>query len=211
VLIALAAGCSRPADQETVPEDEPEAGARPAVRHDTMYVEGMAEAVTLRRFDDPVVPFTTYLPPGLEAQAAGSPEGLGVVMETASGPGDAPGAYLHFFFPSQEQQDVSLEALRESITGTGGLLQRNGWQLTQHFTSPQAASPCSWAHDVFRFSDPGHVPAATGYVCTGAHQDAPFYLIVYTPPEYGDGFGPRVDVVLSALRWRDGGTALGAP
>lgn len=209
LLFLLAACADQPApdagrDAAPAPVDTtaPPAEARPSTKTDTLYLEGMPEPITLRLFDEPAVPFTTYIPQGdFIPRIVSSAEGDGVRLEANFGGVHNPDAYVHFFFPAEGAGLDSLAALRRFVAET--MARDNGW-------APRDGAPpgCEWAAESSRFVRTSAGTTYLGHVCFAEHGGAPFFVAVQYPQEYAEGFVPRANLLLEALRWRDTGAAL---
>ena len=168
---------------------------RPVTRQDTVLIEGMPEAIELRLFEDPEIPFTAYYDPDAftpEVIAVGEGAGVLFTFDTS--------AYAAVTFPAH--LPATAEALRERLGGPGGILtaQRNA-----NVRPADEDWLCPWATVKFRFDVP---PDVVGHACGAVHAQRPFYVLVRYPAEYGDGFGPRWHTVLRTWQWTDGGALL---
>ena len=197
VLLVLAACNGR--DTQNQPPDDSLAGvpAEPATKPGTLRIEGMEEPVTLARVDAPEAPFTTWMPQDdFAVEAVQDASGADVWFRWQAGGRPNPEAYVHFAFPLSG----SIESLRATLTGTDGRFDREGWR------EQVGPPPCLWAEEGSFFSNTSQTH--TGLWCASTHAGQPFYVLATYPAEYGDGFGPRLDVLLDEFRWRDTGAAL---
>lgn len=193
LLLALLflTACTREEPASPVPTTPTEGDAEPQTKPGTLRVEGTDEPITLRRVDEGAVPFTTFIPEGdFGVESGRAREGTFARFTAQFGGVLNPDAYVHFVFP-----DAPLDSVRAALFGTGGRFEREGWQ------EEIGPSPCLWAHEGFVYRAPGS--DATGIVCLGEHAGDAFYLLTHHPAEYGDGFGPRLNVLLDEFRWRD--------
>lgn len=201
LLFALAAAAC---GQDDAPPAPPPPVAPPTVQGPetqpgVLRVEGEEVPVTLVKVDVPEAPFTTFAPESTFAVTATETEhGFDVrfVYQYAGTPVDE--VYAAFVFP----RSVNVDSVYRDLTSPDGLLATRDWR-----PSDAGVTPCLWAEQGFAYRDPQQ--NATGIVCIGQHRDRPFYLVTHYPVEYGDGFPPRVDVLLDAFRWKATGRPLG--
>lgn len=200
LLLLFTAACG--GDDRRVPPQPTgsptDVAAGPDTKPGTLRVEGTEQPVTLRRVDDPGVPFTTFVPADeFEVETGRDSSGAFSRFTARFGGVHNPDAYVHFGFP----EAATLYGLRADLLGPGGRLDRERWQ------DQAGAPPCLWAAEsvVFQSAD----AASTGQLCIGEHVGRPFYMLAHYPAEYGDGFGPRLNVLLDEFRWRGTGEPLG--
>lgn len=200
LLPFLLTACGNRERQQPAPADTlANVPTEPATKPGVLHIEGLEEPVTLARVDVPEAPFTTWMPQddfAVEAEEGAGAAGTSVRFSWQAGGRPNPDAYALFAFPrSGAAGDV-----RRSLMGADGVFAREGWR------ERVAPPPCLWAEDggVFSNSSQTH----TGLWCAGTHAGQPFYVLAAYPSEYGDGFGPRLDVLLGEFRWRDTGAPL---
>ena len=164
-------------------------GSRPETATSPIQIEGTDESIDLRlvTVEDVPLPFSTYVPADWADDVLGSGEGTGArfSMGTPSREG-----VVTVFVPSEPNR-AGVEDLARTVAESNGGAEPLG-----------AAEP--WVRSGYRFADGDRV----GSVRVGEHADVPFYVLVQYPIEMGDGFAPRVALVLDRLRWSDDGTAL---
>lgn len=166
---------------------------RPATRHDTLWVEGLAQPVTLRRFDAPAgfaLPFSTYLPPDMSALSAaqGSESRVRFVAELGGTRNDS--AYVSVVVPEEGLSvDEAGVRARELAERYGRAQRRSGEQ------------GFPWAREWYGFDSPSGV---VGSVLVGAHDGRPFLVVVRYPAEMGDGMQSRLQAILDQWRWANG-------
>ncbi|MDX1546890.1 MAG: hypothetical protein R3247_07880 [Rhodothermales bacterium] len=201
-VLLLLLGCAEGSSAETdtpAPQDPTDAGL-PATVTDTMFVEGTAQPVTLRRYDAPGIPFTTALPDGdFRPAVLDGTGGQEVRFIAAFGQAEQPDAYVAFLFPAVEGAGALHRAVQDTLAA-------RGWQPTEH-DDPERTAPCPWADGYHTYRDEGEV-LSTGYACLGEHGGQPFALITHVPVPYSEGFGPRLALLLEHFRWRDTGAPL---
>ena len=191
---ALAAGCGK--KDPPTPLPPPEAPAVPATRPGTLRVEGVEVPVTLEKIDLPEAPFTTFVPEStFAARAQHMRTGTEVWFRGREGRFGAD-AYVWFTF----SEGGTVDSVRDFLLRADGVLAREG------LVTQIGPSPCLWAEDggVVATEDGQH----SGFWCLGTHAEQPFFLVTRHPAEASEGFGPRLDVLLDAFRWRDTGGAL---
>jgi hypothetical protein len=188
----------------------------PATRDVIVVIDGMAEPVTLHRYESPTEAphaFSTYLPEGIAPVESGSASD-GQASAKASAEGDASrpphsprapwnvrfatgnsgsdGAFLDVeFLPpgTTEEAGRSYARARAEEAGSGAplLAQSPRWGLVEHR---------------FRGAD------VEGFVTLGRHEGGLFQLLVRYPPEQGDRFLPLVAWILEEWEWTASGEAL---
>lgn len=187
----LLVGCGR--------DDAPRAAVAgqdlPVTTSASISVEGSTEAVNLQRYESPpgfALPFVTHLPTGMEVGAAAEEMGGDAVRFQAT---SSPDAFVQLFVhPVGQSVDAAIEDIRgvaESygVPGVGEV-------------DPADRHP--WALAEYRFRSRGTItPPLEGYVSLGQHAGRLFHIVVQYPAEFGDGFLPRVDLILDSWRWKD--------
>lgn len=200
LLLALAA-CTpteAPAGPALAVADTGRAATLPLRKPGVLRLEGQRQRVTLVRFDEAAVPFTTYYPERELAPAVlQTSEGTLVRFVPTFGGRRLEGAVATFVFPAGAP---SPDAVRAATFGPDGLAGRQGWAV-----SDAGVSPCLWAEEgrLVQFASD-----RAGFVCVGAHGGRGFRLEVQAPAEVAEGLSARVDVLLEELRWRTTGTGL---
>lgn len=162
-----------------------------------MSIEGESEEVAMQLYDEPALPVMTYLPEGTFAPDLSKTEdGTGVRFYWAITGERNDQAYVQLAFP---KETLSVADLQEQIAGEDGLIASNGWNLIDRTDEV----PYPWAKEAIAYeSDADGVPS-TGYILIGEHNGSAFYASTHFPLEYGDGFGPRADLVLENLTFRE--------
>jgi hypothetical protein len=98
-------------------------------------------------------------------------------------------AYVKFVFPDKFK---NLEELRNFINGKNGIIASNNWKIV----SSSSAVNYPWAKEKIAFSKGVDI---VGDIYLGEENGKVFYVITQFPLEYGDGFSPREDLILSNL------------
>lgn len=179
------------------PTEQAESTAMPETKTAMMSIEGESEEITLQLYDEPTLPVTIYLPEGdFTPELAETEEGTGVQFYwTYNGQKDDK-AYIQLAFPKNQ---VSVSELEAQITGDSGLMASNGWTMLDRTEQV----PYSWATEAIAYEGEAEGEPTTGYILLGEHNGSAFYASTHFPLEYGDGFGPRADLVLENLNFRE--------
>ncbi len=183
----------------SVRPDSGEVIAAPARKPGLLRTATREVPVTLVRFDDPALPFVTYLPEGQVAPTvAQTAAGTEVSFVPVIRGRRVEGAIATITFPLAP---TTVEALRAATFGTDGVATQQHWQV-----SDAGVSPCLWAEEgrLVRFDG-----TRTGFVCVAEYQGTAFRLTVEAPPALTEALGSRLDVLLDELRWRLTGAGLG--
>lgn len=137
------------------------------------------------------IPFSTYVPEDMVAQASSSGEGESIRFIANFGGQLIEDAFMNaFFFPAGTTESEAIERAREVAGATSA--------------DPQRAASFPWALEVYELGGADRF----GSVAVGEHAGRYFYLITSYPPEFGDGMGPRLDRILEEWRWGDTGAPL---
>jgi hypothetical protein len=199
-MLGAAGGCgveqgdAPPASVEERPLPPPPS-ERPDRRTDTLMIEGVAQPVEVRLVESPAafpLPFTTYIPPDLRVEEADRGDQAEVRFVADFGTAASEDAWLEIAaYPTGISADEALERARRAAGETARRVAEGepvqGWTLAEwRITSADPAEP------------------RTGRVLLGRHRERHFHVRIQHPPEFGDGFGPRVGLVLHNWRWNDG-------
>lgn len=215
IAIALAAcqgdGSDNAADADTTAAAQ--AGAvpeRPQTRQDTIMIEGMPEvsSSTLFRAPDELgLPFSTYVPAGIEPEVSDGDDG-GINFVAAFDGVVEPLAYM-FIRPYPPGTDI--DEVRNVIGGflRGRLADDDPVDVDDVVDAWQRVEPPAWALDAYELDYRwGPDRSFTGRVIIARHDATLFHIITHYPAEYGDGLSPRFDAILDDWRWEDTGTML---
>lgn len=204
--LLLLAGCTsagepdrEPADAGpgTVPAEAPplvQDTVTPEVSTETILIEGMEETIEVRAFRTPVafpLGFSTVVPAGMAIDFVSSGEGDVVRFEAAFGGVHRPEAALIFtVLPRRIDGERAREMLAQEARQLGGV--------------PVEPVEKPWALRQYRFQGND----VSGFIGLGEHDETRYFIAARYPPEYGDGLGPRVDLILRRWRWTDDGSPL---
>jgi hypothetical protein len=189
------AACDAQPPQQHSPGDIPAPSTRAEVLNDTILIEGMPEATTSRLLQSPPnspLPFSTYVPEGLQAGFEGADDSLAVRFAAAFAGSADPNAYMHVRFYGPH---VNVAEARELL---GGFLATRVPEADPLDTTP---SPQAYYQGDGNRIYVGHLVIAT-------RRDRVFHVLTHYPAEYGDGLAPRFDRILEHWRWDDTGTPL---
>lgn len=183
---------NRAAASEPSLSDEP-----PRTKIETLKVEMIPEAITLRIFDEGF-PFLTYYPEDLfTVKTTSSGEGSAVRFVASYGVRANRDAYVSIFVPAEK---ISADAVNKRwIQGKNGLIATNGWETLERLIAPEYP----WVKETWAFKGANEI---FGRILLGEVQGQGFYVVLHYHATYGMGFIPRARPILSNLRWKGGGT-----
>ena len=177
--------------------DSASGDTRPASIVDTMRVEGEPQRARMELIATDL--YSTYYPvEDLIADQTSSGEGTGVTFTANFGGRRNDSAFLHIFHPGDER--ASIEALRELLLDSNGIIASRGWRATIEATPRYA-----WARETYSVRGDGNV---IGFATITQHRDRAILITAAYPAEYGDGMGARIARILHYFRWSDGGSSL---
>lgn len=189
-------GVSQPGENggDGAPAGQFDLGDLPAEKDGTIKIEGMDESIKLKLFDHPK--YVTYHPEEMVAEPADSGEGDAVSFIANFGGQRNENAFVHFFlYPegtSEEDALFAASGLAEQLgSGVEEVAKEDryyDWSLSQYA---------------------GIVDDISITISVGKHGDQLYQLLTHYPVEYGDGMGPRVNLILDELIWKDDGKGLG--
>jgi hypothetical protein len=167
-----------------------------ATKQGTIRLEGTEEPITLALYRPPdwfPLPFYTYHPEDIVAGTVTAGEVGQTVRFTANMGGvlnDDAFVELYVLPEGMSEEDARV-LVRENAQDIGSTRQadenRFSWSLEEHlFESPEFL----------------------GMYALGSHGGRFFQIMIAYPPEYGDGFGPRAQLILNEWHWADTGAAL---
>lgn len=205
-LAGFAAACAA-ADRADDPMDEdagapvaidptPTAASPPdtlATLAETVHIEGMPEVLPSRVFqspDDFPLGFSTIVPADMEIELVRSAERDGVRFQARFGGVRSPAASLTFVaLPEGASAEAARTVAADLASQVGGVRASDGQRY-------------DWAVEEYRLEG-----GRSGFLALGEHRGVWFYILSAYPPEFGDGMGPRVALILRRWTWSDG-TAL---
>ncbi|MBW4574963.1 MAG: hypothetical protein KME08_06715 [Aphanothece sp. CMT-3BRIN-NPC111] len=169
---------------------------RPPTKTATISVEGEKTEVTLKLYEHSSPQFSTYFVENyFLPESVSSDEGTGVRFFVNTGGIKKEDAYVHFFFPARA---TSLGNLKKFVNGRRGLLATNGWQVVNRTRNV----PYRWAKERIGFQQRQGNETILGHVYLGEYKGKAFYAIAHYPAEYGDGFGPRANLIFQNLQFK---------
>lgn len=175
---------------------------RPDQLTDTVLIEGAPQVERLRLVIAPAafsVPFSTYVPEGLETEF-GAADGIDWVRFNAAFAGtvdERAFMMVRIYPPGTTRLEVE-DAVREFVVSRAP-----GMDATE----PMDAPP--WAEWAARLAYPRSVDRIyLGAVMVGRHGPRFFEVLRLYPGEYGDGLTPRLESILRHWRWEDTGRML---
>jgi hypothetical protein len=194
-----AVGADSPGFPPTRPAD------RAAERLIPMEIEGFEERLQFVLYRSPAgfpLPFSTYIPADMVAEAVSSGEGAAIRFVAAFGGLRNEGAAIHMIVHRAGATEAdAIAALRELAAGLG----------TELVEAP-AEESFDWSTRDFRsVALPSRPDAVEGVMTVGRRADRYFSIVIHYPAEYGDGFGPRSRQILREWRWEDTGESLLGP
>ena len=168
-------------------------GRAPALA-DTIRIEGTPEPMTLQLVESPdgfPMKFSTYMPPDMQVSFV--PDSAAVKFTAAFGGTVQPLAYVHVQRLAGGIEDARAESIPARMLG-GKAVDR----LEVYAGKPP------WADDGAGYSYTENGTHYSGTIATQTEGGTPFRIIIHMPSEYGDGMGPRVEMLLRHWRWSDG-------
>lgn len=206
LLIALLAACGQadaPGTKGNGAPPGPAVAERPATRTDTIYLEGMAEPMSLELFRTPdgfPLQFSAYVPEDMEVELLRDEEAA-VQFVAAFGGQRNPEAFVHVFVhPAGTDPQAAVGTMR-SFGASRGIPVSMG---IEPLPEPEGTRRMPWADRAFSFRYQGDAGWIVGSMGLGSHDGRLFHVITHYPQEYGDGFGPRAAKILETWRWEDG-------
>jgi hypothetical protein len=207
LLLLAVAGCD-PAGGERAAERSPPAPGTPAPAgvpappperpeevRGTIVLEGMEEPMVYRLYRPPAgfpLPFSTYLPEDVEADAVSSGEGDAVRIVPRFGGVRDESAYLALLvLPERVEREAAGRLVRD-VAGRHGRVERVG-------------DPAPGVLEAYGFQG---ADGRAGRIELRRRDGRYLYLIDHAPLEMGDGWGPRVRHVLDEWRWASDGAPL---
>jgi hypothetical protein len=178
----------------------PAAGAdRPETRTDTLLLEGMPEPVELRliRAGQGPLPFSTYVPPDMQAEV--TEEGAVARFTAAFAGRPRADAFLEvYLFPPGTGPEQAVASARDYLPGQLGA----DAPRTGRFEGEEEAQPATLDSFVFTYRRQGQ--DYTGSIAVLRAAGRLVRVVQHYPAEMGDGFGPRTEMILRHWQWADG-------
>lgn len=162
-----------------------------------LTIEGQMVELELQLFDQPSLPFTTYVPKrDFQSEVGNSPDGtVAQFFFSPRGKQDKT-AYVQIFMPTRQ---TSPDEMRELLIGASGLLANNRWQLIDR--TDIVSYP--WAKEKLIYQQRTAQQNYVGSIYIGDYEGRSFYALTHYPAEYMDGFEPRSTIMLENLQFRD--------
>lgn len=149
-------------------------------------IEGEQTQVTLHRFDDASLPFTTYIPT----------QDFTPVLDTSE-----EGRGVRFYFSPTGTPDrnafIWVVFLNRLIDPTAVVFDSSMEEVDRSDTTPYA-----WATERIDYRQNTAQGALMSTVFFGEYQGRVFLVMTHYPAEYADGFEPRAAIVLQHLELR---------
>jgi hypothetical protein len=204
ILFSASYGCTpespEPPTTTSAASPTPTSTASPAsskTKTDTISIEGEKRQIVLRFYDKPALPFTTYVPDTAfvdEVTTLGNGSAVRFYAKKPDGTANQ-AAYVQIAFPSEP---VTVAKMTDSVTGKGGLLELNQWQLTSRSTAEADLYP--WAREKIGFKQSNN--NILGAVFVGESNGKAFTVIEHYPGDSAAAFAPLAGKILSNLQLR---------
>ncbi|MQA92439.1 MAG: hypothetical protein GEU90_19800 [Gemmatimonas sp.] len=160
---------------------------------DTIMIEGTPQVMRIQPVIAPEgfpLDFRTAAPMDMRTGFNQSGGGESVRFEAEFGGVYSPQAFLGFtVLPAGTDEEEAGRIVQEMAAASDG--------------TPVSPPRDAWAVEEFRFGG-----ERAGFVALGWREDRWYYFTAQYPPEFGDGMGPRVGMILEQWRWGDGGEPL---
>lgn len=201
ILLSGITACTTPtqnqisADNSRITENKPildsnkSAQNRPNNKTATISVEGEKTSISLKLYQKKNV-FSTYFPEEdflVKSEDANQRKAAKFIVNFGGVKNED--AYVKFVFPDDLK---TLEEVKNFINSKDGIIASNGWKVGSR--SDTLTYP--WAKEKITFSKGQEI---FGNIYIGEEKGKVFYVITHYPAEYGDGFEPRADLILSNL------------
>lgn len=175
-----AGGSPQPADGVSQPG--------PTVR-ETIHIEGMPEEIDARHYEAPEgfpLPFSTIVPADMAVETDWTGDTSAISIEAEFGGVRRPDARLSIVvLPAGTDEEQAVERAAAVVDSLGG------------YETERGSTP--WAARTYRLTG-----SHAGFLGLGEREDRWFHILLAYPPEFGDGMGPRVDLILRRWSWNDG-------
>lgn len=201
ILLSVITACTTPtqnqipADNSRITENKPivdsnkSAQNRPNNKTATISVEGEKTSISLKLYQEKNV-FSTYFPQEdflVENEDINKAREVKFIANFGGVKNE--NAYVKFVFPDDLK---TLAEVNNMINSKDGIIASNGWKVGSR--SDTVTYP--WAKEKITFSKGQEI---FGNIYIGEEKGKVFYVITHYPAEYGDGFEPRADLILSNL------------
>lgn len=184
LLLGLAA-CTPDGQMENKSEND-----RPATKTDVISLEGMDEEFTFNLYEEKGLDFSTYIIEDMIAESVSTGEGDALIVYANFGGNKNEDAALSFFSPS-EAHKLNLEQLIEQ---TKEQLTNEGYKVEE---LEESTNPLQLDVQIYNLESSDLIGKAMFF----EHQDRVYVIYYHYPPEFGDGFGPRLNKLLEDIVW----------
>lgn len=175
--------------EKTLGDTDKSEKTRPLNKTATISVEGEKNSINLKLYQEKSL-FSTYFP---ETDFLVKTQNINKVTEvkfiTKFEGVKNENAYIEFVFNNDLK---TLGKVKKLINSKNGIIASSGWKVTNR--SSNVTYP--WAKEKINFSKGQEI---FGDIYIGEEKGKVFYVITHYPVEYGDGFEPRADLILSNL------------
>ncbi|MFM2061958.1 MAG: hypothetical protein RLZZ507_1628 [Cyanobacteriota bacterium] len=195
VLLSVITACTTPPQNQFSPENKPlvdsnkSAKNRPPNKTATISVEGEKTNINLKLYQEKNL-FSTYFPEEdflVETATSDQPKRVKFIANFGGIKNED--AYIQITFTDNFQ---NIAEVKNFITSKEGIIAANKWKIVSR--SNTLTYP--WAKEKIAFSKGEDI---VGDIYIGEQNAKVFYVITHFPLEYGDGFSPIEDLVLSNL------------
>ncbi len=202
IIAALALAVTSCADAPDEVEPSTSAGGggavvdtaeQPVVYAETISIEGMAHVLEVVEYRSPMdfpLGFTTVLPTDMAVDYVSSGVGDEVRFEAAFAGNRRPDAALSFVALPEGADSADARDRIEVVVA-----EING--------QPVEPIPGDWAVERYRVGD-----GYSGSLAVGTENEKWFYFLARYPPEFADGMGPRIELILRRWKWSGTGAPL---
>lgn len=177
-------------DTQTPNEQQQENLERPATKTDVITLEGMDEEFEFNLYEDKGLGFSTYISEDMIAESVSTGEGDALIVYANFGGNKNEDAALSFFSPS-EAHELNLEQLIEQ---TKEQLTNEGYKVEE---LEESTNPLQLDVQIYNLESSDLIGKSMFF----EHQDRVYVIYYHYPPEFGDGFGPRLNKLLEDIVW----------
>lgn len=164
---------------------------RPEAGEKVIFIEGMPEAITVRLLKSPEgypLDFSTYFPGDMKIDTLVSDKGQEIRFTAAFGGQVNEEAFFSIFaFPLDMAAEKAADLTEGAARSEGGV----SVSADDHRHT--------WTKSEYRLEDDRQ-----GFLLAGIHNENWFYILSAWPSVFGDGMGPRTQLILREWQWEDG-------
>jgi len=198
-LLVLFNGACLPQPSETTTMAPAEAPDSPVAEATTLAPSPSDVAPSnLQTYDGPAaeIPVTAQYPADvMEVAGTGSGEGVGVFFTFKPQGTHLDEAEVHIFLPAGATTAAEQEPF---ITGSGGLMESNGWIVDSIQTDGSADFPYPWVEDVINFSTDRE---ESGHILLGQVDGQAVQVTLFYPAEMSDAYWASARPILDSLEF----------